>query len=384
MDFALAPFRVAVSKPAQRAYIRTLLFILTGALLLVSAIVAYVVFYYNYIPQIGVERVVHLQFGDGNPYGYASLGQGLVSQQAYDVYIHLHLPRSPPNRAAGNFMLDLSLISPNSATHLAAPSETDVLAHSRRPAILTYMSPLANIVNTIAEVPLLLLGFRKEAEKLDVRMMEVVEFAKGWRNVPNSLRLEVQADEKMQVYSTSVRFVARFTGLRWVMYNHRIISFLAGTALFWLIELSFTALAWITLSYYLTLNNAPTQSSPTIKPEPDETDSPLSSTPRTFPTFSRRPPLQYPTPRTTPGPDPSTGDDGESSEDLVFEREPALAGEADDEEEEEEKEEGIGEGEMFSVGRTAGLETRPTDSGIGTSMEEGRGRGLQRRRSRPA
>jgi hypothetical protein len=29
----------------------------------VSAIVAYVVFYYNYIPQIGVERVVHMQFG---------------------------------------------------------------------------------------------------------------------------------------------------------------------------------------------------------------------------------------------------------------------------------------------------------------------------------
>jgi seipin len=301
-------------------------------------------------------------------------------------------------------MLDLSLISPDSATHLTAPSETDILAHSRRPAILTYMSPLANIVNTIAEVPLLLLGFRKEAEKLDVRMMEAVEFAKGWRNVPNSLRLEMQADEKMQVYSASVRFVARFAGLRcafpssvemchgliayllpehrWVMYNHRIISFLTGTTLFWLIELSFTALAWITLSYYLTPNNAPTKSSPTIKPEPDETDSPLSSTPRTFPTFSRQSPLQYPTPRTTPGPDPSTGDDGESSEELVFEREPALAGEADDEEEEEEEE--YGETEMFSVGGTAGLETRPTDSGIGTSMEEGRGRGLQRRRSRPA
>jgi seipin len=59
----LAPFRVAVSKPAQRAYIKTLLFFLAGTLLLVLAAVAYVIFYYNYIPQIGVERVVHLQFG---------------------------------------------------------------------------------------------------------------------------------------------------------------------------------------------------------------------------------------------------------------------------------------------------------------------------------
>jgi Putative adipose-regulatory protein (Seipin) len=111
-------------------------------------------------------------------------------------------------------MLDLSLISPESAAHLATPSERDILAHSRRPAILTYMSPLLNTVDTIAGAPLLLLGFKKEAEMLDVRMMEGVEFVRGWRNVPKSLRLEVQADEKMQVYSAKVKFVARFAGLR--------------------------------------------------------------------------------------------------------------------------------------------------------------------------
>jgi seipin len=138
-----------------------------------------------------------------------------VSQQAYDVYIHLHLPRSPPNLAAGNFMLDLSLMSPDSAVRLNTLSETDILAHSRRPAILTYTSPLLNTVGTIAEAPLLLLGLKREAEMLDVRMMEGVEFARGWRNVPKSLRLEVQADGKMQVYSVRVKFVARFGGLRY-------------------------------------------------------------------------------------------------------------------------------------------------------------------------
>jgi len=158
------------------------------------------------------------------------------------------------------------------------------------------------------------------------------------------------------------------------MYNHRIISFLIGTTLFWFIEFSFTALAWFTLSRYLTRQSTP------IISEEDDTDSSLSPTPRTFPTFSRQPPLQYPTPRTTPGPDPSTGGDDESSEDLAFEGEPVITGEADDEEEEE----GYGEAQMFKVGETAEFEARPTDSGIGTSMEEGRGRGLQRRRSRQA
>jgi hypothetical protein len=52
-----------VSKPAQRAYVGTVLFFLAGLVLFGLAVVAYALFYYNFIPQIGVERVVHLQFG---------------------------------------------------------------------------------------------------------------------------------------------------------------------------------------------------------------------------------------------------------------------------------------------------------------------------------
>lgn len=50
-------------------------------------------------------------------------------------------------------------------------------------------------------------------------MMEQVEFAKGWRNLPASLRLEIQSTERMQVYSAKVKFLARFTGLRYVPYD---------------------------------------------------------------------------------------------------------------------------------------------------------------------
>ncbi|KAH0563377.1 hypothetical protein GP486_002051 [Trichoglossum hirsutum] len=375
-DIALAPFRIAASKPARRAYVGTVLFFLAGLLLLGLAVVAYVLFYYNFIPQVGLERVVHLQFGSGNPYGFASLGEGLISQQAYDVYVHLDLPRSPPNLEAGNFMLSLTLISPESITPPAtAPSETDVLAHSRRSAILTYASPLVDTVNKVAAVPFFLLGFRKEAEKLDVRMMEGLQFARGWRNVPRSLRLEVQADKMIQVYSARVRFVARFVGLRWIMYNHRIISFLSGTTLFWLVELSFSAIAWLILSQYITPGAQPQPIKPepgggaTIKPEPDtDSQTDLSDTPRKFPTFSRHSPLQYPMPRSTPAVEhDGTGDEDEEGED--FEGAP-VAEEADDEEEYE--------AGMSSVG--AALGSQPTDSGVGTSLSEAAGRALHRRR----
>ena len=52
-----------VSKTAWRAYLRTVLFVTTSLILLGIAAVAYWAFYYNFVPQIGLEREVHLQFG---------------------------------------------------------------------------------------------------------------------------------------------------------------------------------------------------------------------------------------------------------------------------------------------------------------------------------
>jgi hypothetical protein len=36
---------------------------ITSAILLGVAVVAYILFYFNYVPQIGVERIIHLQYG---------------------------------------------------------------------------------------------------------------------------------------------------------------------------------------------------------------------------------------------------------------------------------------------------------------------------------
>lgn len=62
-DTALIPFHAATSKPAQKAYLSTLLFVTASLFLLGISSIAYVLFYYNYVPQVGVERVIHLQFG---------------------------------------------------------------------------------------------------------------------------------------------------------------------------------------------------------------------------------------------------------------------------------------------------------------------------------
>jgi hypothetical protein len=64
-DLILKPVRVATSKPAQQTYLNTILFMTTSAILLGFAVFAYILFYFNYVPQIGIERIIHLQYGYG-------------------------------------------------------------------------------------------------------------------------------------------------------------------------------------------------------------------------------------------------------------------------------------------------------------------------------
>jgi len=58
----MKPVRVATSKPARQTYLNTVLFMITSAILLGIAMVAYLLFYFNYVPQISVERIIHLQY----------------------------------------------------------------------------------------------------------------------------------------------------------------------------------------------------------------------------------------------------------------------------------------------------------------------------------
>ncbi len=167
-----------------------------------------------------------LLFRDGHPYGTASLSSALAAFQPYDITIYLHLPRTPTNMAAGNFMLDLSLISPETASSTAdkptsSASRNDehgmVIARSRRPAILAYASPILETANTLSGLLWVLIGWRKEGESLEVKMFEGVEFGKGWKNVPQSARVVIEATEKMHFYELRIKFIAKLGGLRLVV-----------------------------------------------------------------------------------------------------------------------------------------------------------------------
>jgi len=153
---------------------------------------------------------VHLQFPQFHetpPFGVVSLVPDISNSQPYDVNIRLTLPRTPLNVAAGNFMLDVALLG----------YEDTVIARSARTACLTYRSPAMELLNKLARLPFYALGWRTEAEILNVGVFEEVEFAKGWRSLPEKLRLEIQSDARVQVYGVEVRFQTRFNGARLVV-----------------------------------------------------------------------------------------------------------------------------------------------------------------------
>lgn len=411
----LVPVDLATSHTAIKTYLSTLLFLAISFALIAVSTTAYLLFYYSYVPQNGLEGTIYLQYGDGpHPHAITALDTSrLSSQQPYDISLELHLPRTRSNLAAGNFMLDLSLLSrPSSSTGTPVlngilPNASTTLGHSRRPAILPYQSPLLSVVHDVVALPWHTLGLKDlDTDILSIPMFELFSFARGWRNTPAAIKLELQSDQPLQVYSAKVMFHARFEGLRYILYTHRILSFLVFTTCFYLVSLASTAIAWLAVSSLFGSNTDQVKTEANgkkqIKREDDEEPasngnikkeaeytysfddsglsvSNLSDSATTFPSLGRQMPLRFPVQR----PGEGAGSAGPSRTEIK--REPGvetaieataiepLAGTTG-------PEAGDDEGEEEARGR--GWADR--DSGIGTSMESEGAKDsvLQRRRSR--
>lgn len=213
------------------------------------------------------------------------------------------------------------------------------------------------------------MGWKLESEVLSVSMLEGVGFAKGWANIPQSVRVVVEADEKMQFYEVGVRIIAKLGGLRWILYHHRIISFLFFTTAFWGSSMISMALAWFAISTYLgsstTVKTESETSDTIIKRERSDSDAfdptsmeDLSDTSRTFPTLGRQVPLHF-----TGRKDVKKEEEIKREEEVLRSTEvQPLAAEADDEDDMSQE--------------TSGFR----DSGIGTGLDDDRLASVQRRR----
>ncbi len=213
---------------------------------------------------------------------------------------------------------------------------------------------------------------------MEISVFEGVEFAKGWRNIPRYVKVAIEADEKMQFYEVGVKILARFGGLRWVVYHHRILSYLFFTTTFWMGSMLSCAVAWVLISFFLSGSGGQKlgekqEGADGVKVKEEVEDEAqfdptsmedLSDTSRSFPTLGRQLPLHFSGRSNSTKHEDDAMENVKREEDEVMESTSIqpLGAEADDEDDDE-----------------AVVSWR--DSGVGTSLEDAdRRRSVQKRR----
>ncbi|VBB80005.1 Putative protein of unknown function [Podospora comata] len=397
------------SRTVQRSLIWSILLLTAAVILYLVAAVVYVASYYVYLPKQVHEQEVYLHYGYGqNPVALTSLK--LLPDQPYDISVSLTLPLTPENTKRGNFMVLIHLLDTDLTEHTPAggagmynpvvlmdktTGQTDlvtslslgplmksstVLLTSARPAIIPYTDPLVSLAKRILFLPYhVLFTQRADATMLEVKMVEGVAFGSGrgdsWlrkgqgqgEKMPRSMVVEVQAGQGLGVYECRVKIVARLRGLRWVMYEWRILSFFGITALFWAVEMGCLALGILLLGgirgsdQQKQIEDWEPRLEPTLEQSLIKEEDEMSDTERTFPTGTGEPPLRY---------ESSSGlerkikkEEGEEELDLLMTKLPDFGEQGDDEED--------GEGSDWK------------DSGIGTSTnysDAAKGEAVPRRR----
>lgn len=329
-----------------------------------------------------------------------SLTPDLIASQGYDVVVELTLPRTPGNAQAGNFMLQTDLYAPASkpsptrsnnnilvletvqsglpySSSQSMPPDQQLLATSRRPAILPYRSRPVDLLYRLSELHWYLLNLRQETSTLKVPVFEDVAFSKGWRNMPATLRLEVQSPHaRLQIYDVTVVFTARFRGVRWVVWRYRWLAGLGFVAGFWVVGMVFVGVGWGVVVGGGGLSGAGKgqgkgdggrEGKREVAGFTAREEGALSETDRVFPAVGRRGEVRYRSPRVKREEEEEQEGEAAGAEEggLRVSPQDGVVGDllADDEEDEEEEEED--REEDAAAAEAAGF----VDSGLGTSLE---------------
>ncbi|CAO3632426.1 unnamed protein product [Cunninghamella blakesleeana] len=237
------PFiKVIFAPKAQRTMIKSAIFMVVFVWILLTSITAYLTFYQHYVPRTLHKESIYFQYGHVGernlvePFGLVDFTNGyskapLRHEQAYNVYVQLHVPTSDINFNLGNFMVDVKLLT----------QDNTVLAHSSRPGILRYQSHTQRIIHVLAKAFPLLIGFTEESQIVIVPLIEGYIEQKSNPFVKASVAI---SNPDLQIYDAQISIRADFRGLRYYMYYRRIPTAIAFIILFMIIEFIFTTIAW--------------------------------------------------------------------------------------------------------------------------------------------
>lgn len=206
---------------------------------------------------------------------------------------------------------------------------------------MTYRSPLLERIDTLLRAPLLVSGWQRQEEFLSVVLLEDVILPSHVRSASVSVDTPStpSAAAAIGVYDVAVEFRARFTGVRWLMHNYRITTFLFGTALFWGIEVVFMTIVWWVVYSQFSAGVVGKESVEEEESDEEEDD-------------ERR--TGYPSPSPTPGPEE---EEGRVAEELYADDEVSSS--------EEEVVVDVGDSGLGSTSESAGSTARAKAPGMG-------------------
>ncbi|RZC42785.1 seipin, partial [Asbolus verrucosus] len=206
---------------------------LITALLVWLSIFMYIAFYYAYVPTISHERPVYLKFkacykslceydsGKGMcsfPSAHIKLTERqrlLMLGQPYKIHLDLEMPESPTNKDLGMFMVCADFHG----------SDGKVLANSCRSTMLHYRSYLLDTLYKLIFSPFFVFGNSEEKQNIHIELFS--DFEEIESEPITDIFIEIQTTH-IEIYSAKFLINARFTGLRFLMYNWPIFSAALG------------------------------------------------------------------------------------------------------------------------------------------------------------
>ncbi|KIY70148.1 hypothetical protein CYLTODRAFT_392441 [Cylindrobasidium torrendii FP15055 ss-10] len=167
----------------------------------------------------GWEIPLFLQYGDGLPYATARLPY-LVTQQPYDLTLHLKVPSTVDNLSLGNFMSTLRLASTSNQT----------LATATKPGIVLPPASLFSSTRKVAVDILMLPSYVPITSTLDATIQ--IGRADFWRSVGNGHGRE------LAVASASLQGIVVHQGLKGLITRFPLLASIAASLVFLTVLLS--------------------------------------------------------------------------------------------------------------------------------------------------
>ncbi|EFA81096.1 hypothetical protein PPL_05932 [Heterostelium album PN500] len=198
----------------------------------------YFIIYSYYVPRVVTEEPLYFEFGKKIT-AHTDIAVEFQRNKLYDVYLHLELPESPKNEAAGMFMACLEIENQDKWN----PAK---ILNTCRPGILKYRSTITKLFRTFTYALTNLFGITEEKQIISIPMVENLLSKRFYQTI--SVNVNIQNPD-IQIYKASLVFQAKLAGLEYYLYNYPYISFAVGFAslfIFW----SFSTL-FIIISLYL-------------------------------------------------------------------------------------------------------------------------------------